>query len=72
MTRYVDGRNARTNFSRSGEEWERDSDITYVVQSGALKGLSVQWRNLSFRSGNGLKTAIDENRVILNYTLALW
>lgn len=72
MTRYVDGRNARTDFSSSGEEWERDSDITYVVQSGALKGLSLQWRNLSFRSGNGLTTAVDENRVILGYTLALW
>lgn len=72
MTRYVDGRNVKTAAGDDGEEWERNSDLTYVVQSGALKGLSLQWRNLSFRSGNGLTTDIDENRLIVNYTLALW
>lgn len=72
MTRYVDGRNARTATGRSGEEWERDTDLAYVVQSGSLKGLSLRWRNVSFRSANGLATDIDENRLILGYTLALW
>lgn len=72
MTRYVDGRNVKTATTDDGEEWERDSDLTYLVQSGALKGLSLQWRNLSFRSGNGLATDIDENRLIVNYTKAIW
>nr|WP_246533319.1 OprD family porin [Pseudomonas lalucatii] len=72
MTRYVDGRNARSATTRSGEEWERDTDLAYVVQSGSLKGVSLRWRNLSFRSGSGLATDIDENRLILGYTLALW
>ncbi|WP_439889365.1 OprD family porin [Pseudomonas sp. MBLB4123] len=72
MTRYVDGRNVRTATTGNGEEWERDTDLAYVVQSGSLKGLSLRWRNLSFRSGNGLTTDIDENRLILGYTLALW
>lgn len=72
MTRYVDGRNVSTTDTRDGEEWERDSDLTYVVQSGSLKGLSLQWRNLSFRSGNGLTTDIDENRLIVGYTKTLW
>lgn len=72
MTRYVDGRNARSATTRSGQEWERDTDLAYVVQSGSLKGLSLRWRNVSFRSGNGLTTDIDENRLILGYTLALW
>ena len=72
MTRYVVGRNARNATTRSGQEWERDTDLAYVVQSGSLKGLSLRWRNLSFRSGNGLTTDIDENHLILGYTLALW
>ncbi|WP_431357355.1 OprD family porin [Pseudomonas fluorescens] len=72
MTRYVDGRNVRTATTRSGEEWERDTDLAYVVQSGSLKGLNLRWRNVTFRSGNGLTTDIDENRLILGYTLALW
>ena len=72
MTRYVDGRNVITATTRNGQEWERDTDLAYVVQTGSLKGLSLRWRNLSFRSGNGLATDIDENRLILGYTLALW
>lgn len=72
MTRYVDGRNARSATTRSGQEWERDTDLAYVVQSGSLKGVSLRWRNVSFRSGNGLTTDIDENRLILGYTLTLW
>lgn len=72
MTRYVDGSNARTTAGDQGEEWERDSDLAYVIQSGALKGVSLRWRNVTFRSGNGLTTDLDENRLILGYTLALW
>lgn len=72
MTRYVDGRNVKTATGDDGEEWERDSDLAYVIQSGALKGLSLRWRNVTFRSGNGLTTDVDENRLILGYTLALW
>lgn len=72
MTRYVDGRNAKTASGDHGEEWERDSDLAYVIQGGALKGLSLRWRNVTFRSGNGLSTDLDENRLILGYTLALW
>ncbi|MAE23134.1 MAG: outer membrane porin, OprD family [Pseudomonas sp.] len=72
MTRYVQGRDASAAGVRGGTEWERDTDIAYVVQSGSLKGLSLHWRNLSFRSGNGLTTDIDENRLILSYAVALW
>lgn len=72
MTRYVDGRNVKTASADHGEEWERDTDLAYVIQSGTLKGLSLRWRNVTFRSGNGLSTDLDENRLILGYTLALW
>ncbi|QEY63578.1 OprD family porin [Metapseudomonas lalkuanensis] len=72
MTRYVDGGNVKTASGDDGEEWERDSDLAYVIQSGSLKGLSLRWRNVTFRSGNGLTTDLDENRLILGYTLTLW
>lgn len=72
MTRYTDGRHAKTATVDNGSEWERDTDITYVIQSGVFKDVSIRWRNLTFRSGNGLNTAVDENRLILGYTLALW
>ena len=72
MSRYTDGRHVKAGAVDNGREWERDTDITYVIQSGVFKDVSIRWRNLTFRSGNGLSTAIDENRLILGYTLALW
>ena len=72
MTRYVDGRNVRTATVDDGREWERDTDLAYVVQDGPRKGVSVRWRNVTFRAGDGLTTDVDENRLIVGYTLALW
>lgn len=72
MTRYVQGRSIEVGNVTDGHEWERDMDIAYVIQSGPLKDLSLRWRNVSFRSGNGLTTDLDENRVILGYQIALW
>lgn len=72
MTRYTDGQHVKAAHVDNGSEWERDTDITYVIQSGAFKDVSIRWRNVTFRSGDGLTTAVDENRLILGYTLALW
>ena len=49
-----------------GREWERTTDVTYVVQSGALRNVSLRWRNASMRSN--FADAADENRVIVGYT----
>ncbi|MNT59560.1 Porin-like protein NicP precursor [compost metagenome] len=56
--------------AEEGKEWERDTDIAYVIQSGPLKNLGLKWRNASVRSNFG--PDIDENRLILSYTIALW
>lgn len=72
MTRYLRGDGIDLGAGRpDGKEWERDTDIGYVVQSGPLKNVGVKWRNATVRSthfGNDL----DENRLILSYTVALW
>ncbi len=72
MTRYTDGRHAETATVSNGRERERDTDITYVIQSGPFRDVSLRWRNVTFRSGNGLTNAVDENRLIIGYTVALW
>ncbi|CAD5110313.1 OprD family porin [Zestomonas carbonaria] len=72
MTRYVSGKNVDTATVRGGREWERDTDLVYVFQEGFLKGFNVRLRNSTFRSGDGLTTDIDENRIILGYTLPLF
>ncbi|WP_349975092.1 OprD family porin [Pseudomonas sp. WHRI 8519] len=72
MTRYVKASHVRTAAVSSGKERESNVDLAYVVQSGPLKNASFTWRYGSFRSGGGLTNAIDENRLILGYTLSLW
>jgi hypothetical protein len=71
MTRYIDGQHALTKTTNDGHEWERDTDIAYVVQGGPLKGFNLRWRNVTFRSSNGLTTDLDENRLILGYTFKI-
>ncbi|WBG62580.1 OprD family porin [Pseudomonas citronellolis] len=71
MTRYLRGDNIDLlDGQGNGKEWERDTDIGYVVQSGALKNLGLKVRNGSFRSDFG--NDVDETRVIISYTLPLW
>ena len=70
MTRYVTGDNVQRTAPGEGKEWERNTDIGYVFQDGTLKGLGVKWRNATVRSNFG--NDLDENRLIINYTLALW
>lgn len=70
MTRYVSGDNVNLSGGGEGEEWERDTDIAYVVQSGPLKNVGMKVRNATVRTNFGRD--IDETRLILSYTLALW
>ncbi len=67
MTRYVTG----DDFGAGGnsKEWERDTDIAYVFQDGALKNLGVKWRNGTYRSNS--TRDIDQNRLIVSYTIPL-
>lgn len=70
MTRYLKGDNFERSKGVEGTEWERNTDIGYVFQSGALKNLGVKWRNGTYRS-NGKGNDIDQNRFIVSYTLPL-
>ncbi|WP_342247369.1 OprD family porin [Pseudomonas sp. OTU5201] len=54
---------------QTGSEWERSTDLTYVVQSGPLKNLSLRWRNATNRSDYA--DGADENRLIFSYSISL-
>ncbi|MCY1495258.1 Porin-like protein NicP [compost metagenome] len=69
-TRYISGDNVDTGKGFEGKDRERDLDISYVVQSGTLKGLGMRVRNVTARSN--YRTDIDENRLILSYTWTLF
>ncbi len=70
MTRYITGDNFERAGVSEGKEWERDTDIGYTFQDGALKNLNVKLRNATFRS-NGAGNDMDENRLIVSYTIPL-
>ncbi|MCG8909082.1 OprD family porin [Pseudomonas sp. DP-17] len=71
MTRYLQGDHIDLlNGQGRGKEWERDTDIGYVVQNGPLKNLGFKVRNGAFRSDFG--NDIDETRVIVSYQMPLW
>ncbi|SFA99989.1 OprD family porin [Azotobacter beijerinckii] len=69
--RYVKGDNVDTGARGfEGEDWERDLDLAYTIQSGPLKNVSIRWRNATARSNYA--TDIDENRLIVNYPIKLF
>jgi hypothetical protein len=69
MTRYLSG-DGFERGGRSAKEWERNSEVAYVFQEGSLKNFAVRWRNGTYRSAGG--SDIDQNRLILSYTLPLF
>ncbi|NRF46753.1 OprD family porin [Pseudomonas stutzeri] len=71
MTRYLSGDNVDRGAGASeGKTWERNTDIAYVIQSGPLKNLGLKLRNATTRSN--FQSDMDENRVIVSYSLPLW
>ncbi|MFY0730123.1 OprD family porin [Pseudomonas sp. NFX15] len=71
MSRYVSGDNIKLKSGDEGKEWERNSEIKYVVQSGALKDVAVRLRNATYRSNYSARDA-DEVRLLVSYSVALW
>ena len=68
MNRYTHGRNIEHTAGR-GKEWERNTDVVYVIQTGPLRNLSLHWRNATYRSN--FASDMDENRLIIGYTFNL-
>ena len=70
MTRYIKGDHVETASTNDGKEWGRETELAYIVQSGAFKDLSIRWRNSSMRRDFSTNE-FDENRLIFNYPLSL-
>ncbi|MCP2072691.1 UNVERIFIED_ORG: hypothetical protein J2Y77_002127 [Pseudomonas lini] len=71
MARYVHGNNVKNGRVDNGSEWGRETELAYVIQSGALRDLSVRWRNSSVRRDFN-STDYDENRVIVSYPINIF
>ncbi|WP_025127897.1 OprD family porin [Pseudomonas sp. PH1b] len=71
MTRYLSGDNIALKNGDTGKEWERNTEIKYVVQSGTFKDVAVRLRNATYRSNYSARDA-DEVRLLVSYSVALW
>ncbi|MFD2837972.1 OprD family porin [Azotobacter vinelandii] len=72
MTRYISGKNIHVGAVDDGEEWGRESEVAYVVQSGAAKNLTLRWRNTTMRRDYGSDNQFNEQRLIIQYPLSLF
>lgn len=70
MNRYLHGDNIQQAGIIDGKEWGRETELSYLVQSGPLASLSVRWRNSSIRRSYG-SGSFDENVLVINYPLQL-
>lgn len=66
---YLNGNDIRS-ANGSLSEWERDIALSYVIQSGPVKGLGINLRNAMLRSN--VAGNVDQNRLIFNYAIALF
>lgn len=72
MTRYVRGSDIDESVSSRDTRWARDTDISYTLQSGPLRGVNLLWRNSTVRQDAALDGGdIDENRLYASYTWTL-
>lgn len=69
--RFIQGRNIHEPVADgNGEEWERDLEVAYVVPSGSLAGLGLRLRHGHYQ--NNFSRDVEQTRVNIDYTLALW
>jgi hypothetical protein len=78
MLRYMSGSDIQLPSVLGGDnrsESEKDIELSYVVQSGTFKGVSVRLRHAWYRNDFAPVASFrddNETRVNIDYTLALW
>ncbi|WP_426117035.1 OprD family porin [Pseudomonas sp. DSP3-2-2] len=70
FARYIKGNNISLASGASNQnEWERDLEAAYVIQSGPMKNLSFRVRQATYR--NSFNGDIDDVRFITQYPINL-
>jgi len=70
FARYIKGSNITlANGTTNQNEWERDLEAAYVIQSGPLKDLSFRLRQATYR--NSFNSDVDDVRFITQYPINL-
>ena len=73
LTRYVNGDHIKVAGSdQEGKEWERDSELKYVIQTGTFKDVSLRLRNATYRTHyEKFARDVDETRLIVSYNFSV-
>lgn len=73
LTRYVNGDHIKVVGSdQEGKEWERDSELKYVIQTGTFKDVSLRLRNATYRTNyQQFARDVDETRLIVSYNFSV-
>lgn len=73
LTRYVNGDHIKVPGSdQEGKEWERDSELKYVIQTGTFKDVSLRLRNATYRTNyENFARDVDETRLIVSYNFSV-
>ncbi|MCK1791947.1 OprD family porin [Pseudomonas violetae] len=69
MSRYYKGENGDYK-GREAREWESDTNLRYVIQDSAFKGVGMEVRKATYRST--YVSDRDNWRLYLTYDIALW
>lgn len=72
MSRYIYGDGIENSQTQDGREHGWETEISYSVQTGWLKSLSIKLRHSELRKDWGNTNSFNDNRVILNYTIPLF
>ncbi|NBA93365.1 OprD family porin [Pseudomonas sp. R5(2019)] len=68
MNRYIRGWDIDVSPSDSnGEEWIRESELAYTIQSGSLKDLTLKWRSTTVRRDFDGGQDFGDDRLIIIY-----
>lgn len=70
MNRYLHGSHIQEDQIMDGKEWGRETELSYVVQSGHFAMLDVRLRNSSIRRSFS-SGSFDENAIVINYPLSI-
>lgn len=68
---YVRGDNIDTGGDKEGKERELFNQVSYTVQNGAVKDLSLRLRNSIYRSSNDVGPDLNEIRAFVEYPLSI-
>lgn len=69
---YVSGHDARTSSKAAGQnEWVRTFGLSYNVPDSVIKGVTVAWKNVTYRTNVTGNHSQDQNILLVSYKFGL-